>query len=90
MANIKISEQAITFLQRFQTICVAGCINDPKAPEQLRGKWLGAIIHAETHKLIIQTPPVFKKKADAILFMEDLRAKAKKELVIPGQVISLN
>lgn len=88
MASVRISESAIKFIQRFGTICTAGQIKDPK--DKHFGMWLGAIIHAETHKLIINTPPVFKKKLDAIAFMEDLRTKAKRELFKMNQVVEIN
>lgn len=90
MASIRISESAIKFIQRFGTICAAGKVTDPCANPAHINMWFGAIIHAETHKLVIHTPPVFKKKMDAILFMEDVKAKAKRELFKINQIVEIN
>lgn len=70
MMNMTLSVQAIYFLKTRKTICTGGYIVQ-------KDKWIGAIIHAETGKLVINTKPVFDKKMDAINFMEELRYKAK-------------
>ena len=88
MASIKISESAIKFLKENRTVCTAGQIKDEK--DKHFGLWLGAIIHYETHKLILNTPPVFKKKMDAIYFMEEVKAKAKRQVTGHDIIVGLN
>lgn len=70
LLNLELSVQAIYFVKTRKVICTGGYVEKV-------GKWLGAIIHAETHKIVIHTKPIFDNKSQAIEFMEELLDQAR-------------
>jgi hypothetical protein len=69
--NVSMSIHLIYFIKTRRVIAVGGYIED-------KDKWIAAVIHGETHKLIVSTKPVFKTKDNAIEFANELIATARR------------
>lgn len=69
--NVSMSVQLIYFIKTHNVVATAGFI-----PE--RDTFCAALVHKETHKVIVNTQPVFKDKKKALAFGEQLIEEARK------------
>lgn len=86
--RLKVSSQLVRFVQTRNVRCVAGQVKNNLASEY--GFWLGALLHYETNKLIVSTPPCFKTKKHALEFMEELVLQIRTHRTGPGTILSIN
>lgn len=77
--NVSMSVQLIYFIKTHNVVATAGFI-----PE--RDKFCCALVHKETHKVIVNTQPVFTDKKKALAFGEQLIHEARQtKLSIAGE-----
>lgn len=65
LMNMRLSIQAIYFIKTRRVISTAGL-------DKQSGRWLCALLHFETHKIIVNTKPAFRSKKQALEFGEEL------------------
>lgn len=69
--NMSLSIQAIYFIKTRRVIATAGYVQE-------KDRWLSAILHMETQKLVVYTKPAFKNKNQALEFGTELIDAARR------------
>ena len=70
LMNFRMSIHAIYFIKTRRVIATAGYHKETD-------KWLAAILHYESHKIVCNTKPAFKNKKQALEFCEELIEAAR-------------
>lgn len=69
--NVRMSIQVIYFIKTRRVVPTAGL-------DKESGLWFAALLHFETHKIIIHTKPFFKTKKQALAFGDELVYEARR------------
>lgn len=65
LMNMRLSIHAIYFIKTRRVIATAGL-------DKQSGRWLAAVLHFESKKLVVNTKPAFRSKAQALEFCNEL------------------
>lgn len=69
--NVKMTIQVVYFIKTRRVIPTAG-------HDKETGRWFGAVLHFETHKVVVHSNPIFKTKHQALEFCKELIHEARR------------